>query len=486
MNKKGWLCLALLAAACDPSWALDYDFRARTAPQLEPVSLPSCVNNPRAWIIRTAADWKRINDPAFRVFCVTPGNYRSVGLIVLTADGTPTNRRWIRWFDPANPADTATHPVDMPAAKRAVINQILLGDPKTKNPAHYWTLDRLTITGFNVGANRVGQGTVGSVLNRLLIENAPILFLAFDDGSNNTLQNSVLRNAIPQPKKDVCLIYFNSNASTKILHNELYNAASSAIQIGPGAKSGHLIAGNEIYITPDLYTDCRGHKDPHGECAASETGIVLKGPHGAAGTVLIQDNVIWGMRKTDTSVAGTGGPGEGISLGSGGLSVDNVAISNNAIFGTGYGVYVGAHVKSVTVNGNVFYDIRNREGNAVGLSNGYGDQFKIFNNTFVDTDVWAAVSGSTGASDMQCNRAINGGKFVASYGTGRSTMSNNYVFNSQPTVRETTIRARIFPSALQSKSEDVCLTLNRLTGPKAQCLPGGRTSFSPDANCIVK
>jgi hypothetical protein len=121
--------------ACDPP---PEDFRWSSYEK--PVDLPDCESGAAdVKMITTDADWYWdnpnvgtdprydyvINDPAYRVFCVHPGDYSAVGRIkTKNVSGTELLPRVIRHYDPAG--SSPAHPVDQHKRKRAVLFLVLL------------------------------------------------------------------------------------------------------------------------------------------------------------------------------------------------------------------------------------------------------------------------------------------------------------------------------------------------------------------------
>ncbi len=67
-----------------------------TSKYLEEVNLPKCdASNPEVQFIRSNDDWKTINSSSKRIFCVSPGDYKSLENISITASGTGEKRRYI-------------------------------------------------------------------------------------------------------------------------------------------------------------------------------------------------------------------------------------------------------------------------------------------------------------------------------------------------------------------------------------------------------
>lgn len=455
------------------------------------VQLPSCDTSPDVRHIRTIEDWRDINKSEYRVFCVHPGDFTAAGVITLTADGTAAVPRWIRWYDPDAPSDADTHPVKMLAAQRAVIRQIVLGDTRTDDSANHWTIDRLTVAGFTDGGNALEAGSSDNVLNRLLIEDGQKTFLAFRRGRNNILQYSVLRNARPVPNTDCTFIYLSEDQHTSILYNEMYNATASVIQLGPSSLSDHLIVGNEMYVTPDYYTDCRGNRRRDGQCSCTEMGFVAKGTAYTDRWLRFENNILSGFRPTDTACGGTGSSGAAVDLGSGGSLVRNFLISGNVIFNSSLGIYLGEKVENVVMTNNVLYGITHPTASTktlpgTGVSFTYASDLVFRFNTIAATPFpLRGASARAHRQDIQCNAMLGDSRQkLAHWWSLDSVVDNNYFFDATAFYTLKPTGTRTYVTSQEASTTDLCLTTGRLTGEVLKCLPKVvMTTASPYYHC---
>jgi hypothetical protein len=351
------IAISVLMMTSEAAWTADL---AVTAPfpnwsqptQPAPVTLPGCSGS-GVLIISSLDAWNQINNPAYNVFCVWPGNYTSYGPIRITQSGTPAQPKWIRWYFPTGPGDEV-HPVNMTGNLRATIKQL------TMDNADNWIVDRLTIAGSH-SENGMVNGSDNVIWNRMLIENTTVNAVGIRTGaSRSTIQNSVIRNTKPTPGIDVGCIFHENDTDTKILSNEIYNCASNALQQGSGSQGTIYVEGNDFYVTPALYCDSTtGRLDPNGSSAAAEDGYVLKGPYNGA-TVHIRYNRFWGFRHS-ADVCGSSSnnvPASGINLGSGNKYVSNVHIHHNIFEDIkSWGVYVANHVENFSITENIMYNI---------------------------------------------------------------------------------------------------------------------------------
>jgi hypothetical protein len=355
------------------------------------IVLPEC-----DYIISNAADWKNINSPSHSVFCVTPATYtyKDIGVVQLTQSGTKQKRRYLRWYDPKNPDDKETHIANIPQHRLAVI-------PQFRVKASYWIIDRIAMRNGR-GPNTFEDGASNNILNRILIEGGTsTLFIRFINSSDNILQHSILRDTIAIPGRDSYTIYFHSSKGERIVNNEIYNYGGG-IQQSPSSLGNHVIYGNEMYITDDLYTDCKGNRNKSGPCMCSEgMAVVLKGIDQPGAMFRIEKNLIYGHRRHDEFCMGSGTPGVAINLGSGGNSVRNVIIKDNVLLNqVPNNIYMGLHINNVKITGNVIgYSVN-------GITNVYGKNVIITNNKFVNNakNIFTSLNAAT---TYENNRNIN-------------------------------------------------------------------------------
>ena len=452
----------------------------------EEINLPVCnESDSNVLFIRTKDDWKRINDTKHNVFCVLPGDYSAAGVIDLRASGTENSKRWIRWYDPDNPNDKTTHPVDMEHSKQAVVRQIFVGGINEPSAASYWIIDRLVIRG-SVGANQIANNSSKNIFNRIVIEEGRSAYFVFNDSNNNVLQNSVLRNAKMVPGSDRCLVYFSQNLNDRVVNNELANpAGGGCVQQGPSSLSGNVIYGNDCYATSERYTDCNGNLDPSGECAASEEGIVIKGPANSSNTLLIANNRIWGFRKCDTKLAGTGSPGHAINIGSGNQGVSNVIIEGNLIYDSPSGIYLADKVRDIQIKDNIIYDIN--RGDSKAISNTYGKTITINGNTIINCKHWYIGSYLNENLSLQRNVLIDCPNVgILNELPTTATVKDNYMYNSKILDSINTHSEYVFSSATDSKNIDYCFAIKRLTSNSTKCIPFAQeTSSSPHYKNLI-
>ncbi|MCK5797937.1 MAG: right-handed parallel beta-helix repeat-containing protein [Deltaproteobacteria bacterium] len=354
---------------------------------LEPVTLPACdTSNPKVFLISKAADWKHINDTAYRVFCVKPGDYRSIGNISLTVSGTKNAPRVIRHA--AADTGATSHPATMSVSEQAIVRGFQF------NVASYWVIDRLSTSGpASPAVVRMSTGSTHNILNRMRIEDMGYGVRMVTGADYNVVQRCLIGNMRIHKGTDATCI---ENAGdhvrgTKVIQNEIYNCNDGIHLVGPkaGGRSypDTILAGNQIYLTNTLYSDCKGNRSPSGDCACAENAFDIKvGSKEKAHPVLITENIMWGYRRTDTLCGGSGDVG---TLGVAHFDVQNLIISKNVFYDSPRGVTIAdcglAICSDITFEGNTFHSMRK---NAVDKYSGsalfiYADRVRLENNLFV-------------------------------------------------------------------------------------------------------
>ncbi|MCA9593615.1 MAG: hypothetical protein KC776_09905 [Myxococcales bacterium] len=446
-----------------------------------PLSPPACdESDPTVRIIEKDADWADINDAAYRVFCVKPGDYTGLGTVSLTADGSAGKERWIRYWDPAVSGE-APHPAKQAESARAVVEELYLND------ADYWVIQGLTVRG---GWSRVGleHGTEHVVLDRLLLESARVEIR--DACNDNTLQNSVLRNAPLVPNADrICIVLSGGSTNdtdvaihgTRVVNNEVYDCTDSIQLYQPGGVThntdfgGTIIDENDMYLTPAIYSDCNGNLDPNGDCACAENAVDIK----AGGTsdqnmVQVSNNRMWGFKRSDPACGSTGSWGEAMVVH---VIANYVLAQKNVAWDNAKGLVLGNSHHSVI--DNVVVDTETpvtTEDFGIQLS---GSKNEAYRNIVVDAQYWGHVPGSE--TDWRCNTFIRSNAIYTAP-SGSNTFDYNFYFEStqlaQPGDHDIVASA-----AEDSKNEDLCFLAKRWTGPEQVCLPLAKpTAQSPQAN----
>ena len=312
-----WMCIAQVVLV--GRFALANDNGEFTSVAID-LKIPTYhAEDPEHWLIDDPADWTNINDQDKRFFFVTPGDWREVGPITLTASGTKDRPRWLVLYDPQHP-DAEAHPWHLPADQRAWIDRLLVegGD--------HWIIDRLRIDRASI----VSDGACHNVLNRLMWHQMnksasddclrignPRNFQ--DNSSFNTIQYCVMASTKPAGGQDGCGIYVSNADDNRIVRNEIFDMPGDSVQTGQAAQHARrtIIQDNDFYLTPAIYTDGNGHFTPQGQFAAAETAVDIKAhwqptqmlPTSLDDYMRIEGNRMWGFRATDKIAGGTGSGG---------------------------------------------------------------------------------------------------------------------------------------------------------------------------------
>jgi hypothetical protein len=163
---------------------------------------------------------------------------------------------------------------------------------------------------------------------------------------------------------------------------------------------------NEMYFTSASYTDCQGNFTPTGACVCSEgMAMVPKGPSSQAMSY-IENNFLWGFKRSDQYCAGSGTPGVGIDLGAGGTMTRNFVVRNNTIVGSGVpsGIYLGRYVEDVIIDKNYV------SGTGTGISNTYGQNITVTNNLYYNNGNDYGTSSMASGTTMSGNRTATAGE----------------------------------------------------------------------------
>ncbi|WP_415407813.1 hypothetical protein ACLHDG_04590 [Sulfurovum sp. CS9] len=321
---------------------------------LEPVNLPKCdANNPEVQFIRNNADWQTINSSSKRIFCVSPGNYKSLGNIKLTANGTAEKRRYIILNN-----GNDTHP--------GKLNDSELANYKLKFKASYWTVDRCAIINDGGYVVTMETGASYNILNRMYTRDVGSSVSIRDNAHNNTIQNSRFEDQRdPGYDGSVCIQiqawgtnYFQVH-NTKVINNEFYNQ-NDGFQIVRGAVSNYRTAYQDGNAEGTIVDSNHFYKDvPY-----MENAIDIKcGSDNPNNPVIISNNYMWGYRQHPDYVPGSYGPG--VSAIQGHYSPKNIHIINNVFFDCETAINIGSNGPSTgfdkgfigsVIKNNLIYD----------------------------------------------------------------------------------------------------------------------------------
>lgn len=317
-----------------------------TSSYLKSVDLPVCdASNPEVHFIQNTADWSTINSSSKRIFCVSPGDYRALNNIKLTASGTAEKKRYIILNNGNN-----IHP--------AKLDQNELANFALQfSEASYWIIDRAASIDHNLPYSfQLRANSTNNVFNRIFTDNIITSIALNNAANNNTIQNSRFQNMTHTGRiydnPAISFFDWNSNSwsikNTKILNNEIVNtndgiqtvlSKQSDGNYQSGNVEGTIIDGNDIYIDSTLYTNARGEYNPNGTYAYAENAIDLKaGSINASNPMIITNNHFWGFRKSDSTNSYLSDPGYAIVAHYG---IGNTKLNDNVIFDSNSGIGLG-------------------------------------------------------------------------------------------------------------------------------------------------
>ncbi|MEP0366886.1 MAG: Ig-like domain-containing protein [Cyclobacteriaceae bacterium] len=426
-------------------------------------------NDPDMMLIDSNEDWGAINDEGKTCFFVAPGDYTGLGEIEITTSGTAENRRWLVYFDPENPSDVTTHPVDMPAEKRAEFERIGI-------EGSFWVIDRLYGTATEGSKNPTFVLNESNIIvNRVLCEGGGGGAGQVSIGDSEiVLQNSVLRNTQIIPNNDIHSIKLSEGVDVRIVNNEIYNFAGDGVQLGDKTESfkGVIIYNNDFYIDPSLYPE-EVDEIPHENAIDIKQAGVPGGPrnhvtirnnrfrniaHTPGGTspnpdqgtidfsninepkshVLVEGNIFYNCKiPFDTKGGGT---------------MTNFTITKNLIYNaTRFGFWITGEVSKHEVSFNTIIGVTQFEEDQNWIDS-ESDQLEIYGNLIV-----------------------NGGNY--SLKDGGYTSDFNVFYNTTVTSAEGS-NSMILESLESSDLEDYCYEFKMHTTAETLCIPNARPTQS--------
>lgn len=433
------------------------------------------------------ANWSKLNDPAYRVICLAPGDYTSRGVLELTARGTAGNERWLRY---TSNNDNGMRPIKQAYNERATVGGLRF------RGADYWVVHRIAINGSGGGYHGVefvdSSDADNNIVDSVLAENVRAHMAAiFYSNDYNTIQNSVLRYCIATPDRDWSAIGLSGGPTgTRIINNETYHC-TKGFYISEHIAAGTIVENNDMYISSEQYTDCRGNFIPSGPCAAAEIVVGLKAGGTQSDPVFITHNRFWGARSSDLSnvCCGSGAQGDVVhfsnNLNYAGAGAQYVNFTNNIVMDgqNGIGDWWD-YTKNNSIVGNIIYAIRPHYPShpSVALSSYYLSNTQYYLNTIIDTSTSFAF-GSGRNNDIRCNVVINGGSYTGQLGSGTEADNNAFYNSAAFSVGSSTIQ---MASAVSSNANDYCFNRKLQTGPERICIPKATpTQASPHYKACV-
>jgi|GEM_PF-3993065 len=455
-------------------------------------SLPECnTSNSKVKIISSNADWKDINSSQYNIFCVKPGDYTGAGLISITADGTSSSRRYIRYM---SSNDGGEAPWNQAADQRAIVEGLHL------TGASWWVISRITVTDpdFNSGLRymlSLRENSDNNIIANVLVEKTPKSASYVGKGSdNNTFYANVFRTTQISSTESHCMFV---NAGTegdasslqnvknlKIIDNEFYNCAGDAIQFWTSNKenpsgdiAGLVVHGNDFYVTPDMYTNCTGSFSKSGMCSCSEGALDLKigvksSSPSTSERLVINDNRMWGFRQADSSAkcSSLSDPGYAVALHK--TESDFADIIGNFIFDSSSGVYTAGSADNVQVKSNLFYQVNsNQTGGKRGVLELGGKVGEISNNVVIESNIYLKADGDN--YTIQNNHFLNAGDWKTRNNgdlTTNSKVIDNYFYNTQPYDGNAVTQGNIVNASAEGVGQTHCFKIKRLTNPTNVCI----------------
>jgi len=441
------------------------------------------------------SSWAKIhNNPGQRFFCLAPGDHSNKGALVLSSSGTASARKVLRYYA-SN--DANEDPWHQSSGNRAVVNRMIF------DGASYWVVHRIAVQGRSrtYGVEFVrDRGSTANILNRVLVSDYDASLVQLHHGNaNNTIQNSVLHSSAIGPYENNC-IELGASPGTWVTNNEIYNC-NKAISSGSGNPSivGVNIENNDLYVSTDIYSDCRGNYlrgDANAPCAANEAIISIKAGGNAQSPVRIVHNRIWGARAGDGALLGGVNTGEapsisvsadcgyiGDTLTCGNGGADYVLIQNNIIGDAQAGVANWwGYPDHISVIGNIIYDIKRRDSGSpsYALRLYRTPNTEVYLNSIINSQgAWLLLGGESTESDVRCNVIMNSSGFEG--GASSSTViENNAFYNTAPYSVNGSAANISFPTAAHAQHTEFCYKRKLRTGAETVCISDAKpTAATP-------
>lgn len=452
------------------------------------ISLPKCdTSKSDVKIISSNSDWSDINSSKYRVYCVKPGNYTGVGQIVVTQSGSSSSKRYMIYY---SDGDAGKSPWKLSADERATVNALSF------EGAGWWVVDRITATNSNYKISGkklldVVNKSNDIVFNRLLLEkNNDALFRITEGARDITLQNSVLRHTKLSNNKLYNCIYLaardaaGSTVHPHIVNNEIYDCPVDGVQINSVTKKtgpqvgfdGMVFENNDIYITPDLYTDGKGNLDRNGPYACAENAIDIKITRVQPGEELTRviHNRLWGYRtaEPDTGICDPNGSPAAPAIAIHHTYTDYILFKDNIILDSENGIYIAKPgPNNLSFIGNLFYDVANKKNPRGAMIFQRGSNIEAYYNVVVGPSTY--LEGGASKIDMRNNTLVNSGNWKSpDFSSSGSSVRNNAYFNTKVYNGDADKGNNLVKSsASESRNSQFCFYRKRLTNPEQICVP---------------
>ncbi len=382
---------------------------------LETVNLPKCdIRNPEVQLIKTNSDWAYINNKNKSIFCISPGDYTSLGAIKITTLGTKDKKRYIILNNGNN-----HHPAKL---LNSAVAQYQL-----RISASYWIIDRPTMRNK---ASESGQmisferGSSYCIVDRMHTFETNSAILIKGDTSHHTIQRAYFEDMrLSSRKRDVVAIHISDYTdNTVATHHKFLDIdgknqcdvihVSKSSTRSDGSKQdvnveGMIIDGGRYWLTPDVYTDGKGNHKTTGQYSYAEGAIDLKG--GAENInypVVVSNNIFWGWRKSDGTNSSLSNPGgSGTHLGTKNIHViKNVFFDSSAGWATGDPRRFRKDFRNGKLNDNIFLDMGQLAyGSSYTFSITQTDNVEVLRNTIINP---RSASGGHSSPDLYYARFV--------------------------------------------------------------------------------
>ena len=369
-----WILLGISVLFAGGEQTEEVQSRSENVRYIRPLHLPDCdPSDPEVVLIRKASDWKKINRKDKRIFCVAPGNYKSLGAIRITTSGTRSKPRYLI-LDNGNREHPA-HLVDDFVDKKTWINDLARYRIKLVG-ADYWIIDRQAYWNDPNPLHSPLELRHAShnLLSRALfvdIAGTVGLYHRSDDNTFQRFHMEKTRWAVDyalrhQPENgqppyeqrifaDLAAFVLVGNRNgvkirdNRFIANEIINFvdAFQTCRCGEGYiddvegknpkidGAGTVVAHNLFYTTPLLYVDEDGTFDESGDRALTENALDFKfGSLDPDKPIKIEDNVMFGYRQTCNVYSDLDDYGYAIVFHYG---AGNIRLKNNVILDSVYG-----------------------------------------------------------------------------------------------------------------------------------------------------
>lgn len=482
--KRVLLICALLTIAA-PAASFNYWDEPDSAPYLENIGTPPACD----YTISSAAGWAQINNAAYRVFCVASGDYISAGSITITADGTPSAKKWLRY---AGTAGSDVHPYAMTTEQRAIVLRLIFSG------ADHWIVDRLSIDGTTASDSTSGVYVNNAdyvVINKTDVTGHKGSLVTFKAGSDyGVIQGSTLHDQRTSDAVGVGLHSWNNGSPvaltpttfTRIVDNEIWNVADGIQALGENDAAanedyqGTVIYNNDIYSTPSRYKDCSGAYDTDGPCSIDENAIDLKNASESSSyPMIIAHNRMWGWRATDPVSSGDSSSwGNAIDVHYG---IKNLQLSGNIVWDSPRLLGLSEALNTVSIESNLWHSpypySKPGQTGFRGLLNGSTSQtaLVVANNVF--SQMPETISGSIGVkwqtgvgatySDNALVDVLDSDLITTPWG---GTISGNAYYSASDSKPAWDTGGTYVGASIASVYDNqFCTTIKRITNPTQQC-----------------